>query len=148
MLEGSPAANVLPQTASVTVNFRQLPGTTTEDLFKHIRKVVRNKDIDIEFIKGKEASKISPTDTRAFKTLTDISHSMNKDNIVAPYLVMGGTDSYHYEDICDNIYRYAPFTVDTALLLTTHSTNERCPVEQLTEGVQFFMRYMKRMASE
>ena len=148
MLEGSPAANVLPQTASVTVNFRQLPGTTTEDLFKHIRKVVRNKDIDIEFIKGKEASKVSPTNTRAFQTLTDLSHSMNKDNIVAPYLVMGGTDSYHYEDICENIYRYAPFTVDTELLLTTHSTNERCPVEQLTEGVQFFKRYMRRMASE
>ena len=148
MLEGSPAANVLPQTASVTVNFRQLPGTTTEDLYAHIRKVVRNKDIDIEYIKGKEASAISPTDTRAFKVLTELSHQMNKYNIVAPYLVMGGTDTYHYEDICDNLYRYAPFTVSTSLLLTTHSTNERCPVDQLTEGVQFFKRYMKRMASE
>lgn len=148
MLEGSPAANVLPQTASVTVNFRQLPGTSTKDLFKHIRKVVRNKNIDIEFIKGKEASAISPTDTRAFKTITELSHQMNKYNIVAPYLVMGGTDTYHYEDICDNLYRYAPFTVDTALLLTTHSTNERCPVDQLAEGVQFFKRYMRIMAGE
>lgn len=148
MLEGSPAANVLPQTASVTVNFRQLPGTTTDDLFKHIRKVVRNKDIDIEFVKGKEASAVSPTNTRAFETLTRLSHQIDKYNIVAPYLVMGGTDTYHYEDICDNLYRYAPFVVSTSLLLTTHSTNERCPVAALGEGVQFFKRYIKIMASE
>lgn len=148
MLEGSPAANVLPQTASVTVNFRQLPGTTTDDLVKHIRKVVKNKDIDVEFVKGKEASAVSPTNTRAFETLTLLSHQIDKYNIVAPYLVMGGTDTYHYEDICDNLYRYSPFVVNTSLLLTTHSTNERCPVAALGEGVQFFKRYMKIMAGE
>ncbi len=148
MLEGSPAANVLPQTASVTVNFRQLPGTTTADLEKHIRKVVKNKNINVEYIKGKEASAVSPTDTRAFRVITELSHQMNPLNIVAPYLVMGGTDTYHYEDICDNLYRYAPFTVNTSLLLTTHGTNERCPVDQLTEGVQFFKRYMRIMAGE
>ena len=148
MLEGSPAANVLPQTASVTVNFRQLPGTSTDDLVKHIRKVVKNKDIDVEFVKGKEASAVSPTNTRAFETLTLLSHQIDKYNIVAPYLVMGGTDTYHYEDICDNLYRYSPFVVSTSLLLTTHSTNERCPVAALGEGVQFFKRYMKIMAGE
>lgn len=148
MLQGSPAANVLPQTASVTVNFRQLPGTSTDDLVKHIRKVVKNKDIDVEFVKGKEASAVSPTDTRAFETLTVLSHQIDKYNIVAPYLVMGGTDTYHYEDICDNLYRYSPFVVNTSLLLTTHSTNERCPVAALGEGVQFFKRYMKIMAGE
>ncbi|MBQ7741213.1 MAG: M20/M25/M40 family metallo-hydrolase [Eubacterium sp.] len=148
MLKASPAANVLPQTASVTINFRQLPGTTTEDLFEHIRKVCRNKDIDIEFIKGKEASAVSPTDTRAFETLTLLSHQIDRYNIVAPYLVMGGTDTYHYEDICDNLYRYSPFVFGTSLLLTTHSTNERCPVDQLAQGVTFFKRYIKIMASK
>lgn len=148
MLEGSPAANVLPQTASVTINFRQLPGTTTDDLFKHIRKVVKNKDIEVEYVKGKEASAVSPTNTRAFETITRLSHQIDKYNIVAPYLVMGGTDTYHYEDICDNLYRYSPFVVNTSLLLTTHSTNERCPVAALGEGVQFFKRYIKIMASE
>lgn len=147
MLQGSPAANVLPQTASVTVNFRQLPGTTTEDLIKHIRKVVRNKDIEVEFIKGKEASAVSPTDTKAFAVLTELSHQIDPDNIVAPYLVMGGTDTYHYEAVGENLYRYSPFVVNTSLLLTTHSTNERCPVATLGEGVQFFKRYIKMMTS-
>lgn len=147
MLEASNAANVLPQTASVTVNFRQLPGTSLKDTENHIRRVVKNKDIDVEFIKGKEASKVSPINTKSFDVMTELFQQIDNKNIVAPYLVMGGTDSYHYEEICDNLYRMSPFTVSAELLLTTHSTNERCPVDQLTEAVQFFKRYIRMMTS-
>ena len=59
MAQGSPAANVLPQKATVTVNFRQMPGTTVQDVVDHIRKVCRNKDIEINVAKAKEASKFS-----------------------------------------------------------------------------------------
>jgi carboxypeptidase PM20D1 len=145
MLEASPAANVLPQNASVTINFRQLPGTTLKDTEEHIRKVVKNKNIEIELLKGKEASKVSPTDTKAFKTIEKLAHQISNDNIVVPFLVMGGTDSYHYEEITDNLYRFAPFTVDASLMLTTHSTNERIPIAQLKNGVTFFKRYIKEM---
>lgn len=145
MLEASPAANVLPQKASVTINFRQLPGTTIADTEEHIRRVSKNKDIEVEFLKGKEASKVSPINTKSFEVMTELFQQIDDTNIVVPYLVMGGTDSYHYEIVCDNLYRIAPFTVGADLLLTTHSTNERCPIDQLTEGVQFFKRYIKMM---
>ncbi len=145
MAEGSPAANVLPQKASVTVNFRIMPGETIETTKEHIRKVIKNDKIEIEYIKGKEPSKISPDDTRAFNTLKKLTVELDNKNIVVPYLVMGGTDAYHYEPICDNIYRFAPFTVSSELLLTTHSTNERCPIAQLEQGVSFFKKYIKEM---
>ena len=148
MSSGSPAANVLPQKASVTINFRIMPGETIADVKRHIEKYMGGENVEIEFVKGKEPSLISPTDTRAFDTLRRLSVSLNEKNIVAPYLVMGGTDAYNYENVCDNIYRFAPFTIDTVLLLTTHSTNERIPVEQLTSGVTFFKRYIKIMSGE
>lgn len=148
MASGSPAANVLPQKASVTVNFRIMPGQTIEDVRKHIERYMGGDNVEIEFIKGKDPSKVSPTNTRAFETMARLAVSMDKKNIVAPYLVMGGTDAYNYENVCENIYRFAPFTVDTELLLTTHSTNERIPVEQLTQGVTFFKRYIRIMTGE
>mgnify|MGYP000077973174 FL=1 len=148
MSSASPAANVLPQQASVTVNFRIMPGETIEDVRKHIEKYMGGENVEIEFIKGKEPSIVSPTNTRAFDTLKRLSVSLDEKNIVAPYLVMGGTDAYNYENVCSNIYRFAPFTVDTALLLTTHSTNERIPVSQLTQGIAFFKRYIKIMTKE
>ena len=148
MSSGSPAANVLPQSASVTVNCRIMPGESIASTKEHIRKAIKNDKIEIELIKGKEPSCISPTDSKSFRTLKKLSVAANQNNIVTPYLVMGGTDAYHYEPICKNIYRFAPFTVSTSLLLTTHSTNERCPIEQLGAGITFFKRYIREMAGK
>lgn len=146
MLSGSPASNVLPQSASVTVNFREMLGDTIADTEAHIKNVIKNKEIDVEFLKGKEASKVSSTDSEAFKAIDKLAMQISEKNIVAPFLVMGGTDSYHYEEICDNMYRFSPFTLDTAIMLTTHGTNERIPIDQLPIGVEFFKRYIKEMS--
>lgn len=148
MAQGSPAANVLPQKSSVTVNFRMMPGTTIADVKTHIQRAVKNKDIEIELLKAKEASMVSPTDSRSFKIIESLCMRTDSEHIVAPYLVMGGTDSYHYEEVCDNIYRFSPFALDTKYLLFTHATNERIPVDCLEDGLKFFKRYIKMMSAE
>lgn len=148
MAQGSPAANVLPQKASVVVNFRQMPGTTVDDVIAHIHSVCRNKDIETKVLKVKEASKFSPTDSRSFKILEELCMQENSSNIVAPYLVMGGTDACYYEPICENIYRYSPFKVTISLLRCTHATNERIPVDTLNSAVAFFKRYIRRSSAE
>ena len=147
MSNGSPAPNVLPQKASAVVNFRIMPGQTIDDVEKHIRKCAGPK-AEIRLISGKNPSKISPTDSRAFKVIEEICKSMDPKAIVAPYLVMGGTDARQYEDVCDNIYRYSPFLMDTALLLTTHGTKERIPVSSLEDGVAFFKRYIRALTKD
>lgn len=148
MAKGSPAANVLPQKSSVVVNFRQMPGVTVKDVEAHIRKVCRNKDIEVKVLKAKEASKFSPTDSRAFKIIEEICMQENPNSVVAPYLVMGGTDACYYEPICENIYRYAPYKVSISLLRCTHGTNERIPVEAVAPGVAFFKRYIRKASAE
>lgn len=148
MAEGSPQFNVLPQKASVTVNFRTMPGVTIKDVEKHIRDSVKNKDIDVEFLVGKEASKVSPTDTKAFNAIKELSEAQNSKNLVTPFLVMGGTDAYNYEPVCENIYRFAPFVADTKLLLCTHGTNERIPIACCEDAIAFFKRYVKRMTKD
>ncbi len=148
MTQGSPAANVLPQRASVTVNFRAMPGVTTDDLVAHIRKVVRNKDIEVNVLNSKEASKMSPTDSRSYKIIADLCSRMEPNAIVVPYLVMGGTDACNYEPICENIYRYGPFKADASLLLCTHGTNERIPIACMKEGLTFFKNFIREASAE
>lgn len=148
MAHGSPQFNVLPQKAGITVNFRTMPGVTIKDVENHIRKSVKNKDIDVEFLVGKEASQVSPTDSKAFNVIKELCEATDEKNIVAPFLVMGGTDAYNYEPVCDNIYRFAPFVADTKLLLCTHGTNERFPVSAAEEGLKFFKRYVKKMTED
>ncbi len=144
MASGSPAANVLPQKASIIVNFRAMPGTSTADIVTHIKKVVRNKNIEVRVLNCKEASKFSPTDSRAFGIISKLAKSIEPNAIVAPFLVMGGTDACYYEPICENIYRYAPFKANTSLLLCTHGTNERIPVSTMGEALSFFKRYIRQ----
>jgi carboxypeptidase PM20D1 len=147
MANGSPAPNVLPQKASAVVNFRIMPGQTVEDVEKHIRKYAGPK-AEVKMLAGKNPSKISSTDSRAFKAIEKICKGMDPKAIVAPYLVMGGTDSRQYEDVCDNIYRYSPYLMTTGLLLTTHGTNERIPVSSLEDGVAFFKRYIRELTCD
>ena len=147
MASGSPQANVLPQRASAVVNFRIYPGQTVEDVLAHLKKVIRYKDVEINLLPGwKNPSLISPSDSRAFRKIGMICKSMNPNTIVAPYLVMGGTDACHYQAVCENIYRYSPFRVSTSLLLTTHGTNERIPIDAMEAGVAFFKRYIRELS--
>lgn len=148
MAQGSPAANVLPQRAAITVNFRAMPGTTKQDLVNHIQSVCKNKNIEINVLNSKEASKFSPTDSRAYGIIRDVSKAIQPGAIVAPYLVMGGTDAYNYEPICDNIYRYAPFELTTELLRCTHGTNERLPINLMENAIVFFKNYIRRASAE
>lgn len=149
MASGSPQANVLPQRASVTVNFRMFPGQTVDDVLEHLHKVIKNKKVEINLLPGwKNPSAVSPTDTRSFKVIEKICHSMDDKAVVAPYLVMGGTDACHYQAVCENIYRYSPFLVSTSLLLTTHGTNERIPVSVMKDAVKFFKRYIRLASAE
>lgn len=147
MANGSPAPNVLPQKATVNVNFRIMPGQTIEDVEKHIKKIAGPK-AEVRMASGKNPSKISPTDSRAFNAIREICKEMDPKAIVAPYLVMGGTDARQYEDVCDNIYRYSPFLMNTGLLLTTHGTNERIPIDSLKDGVVFFKKYIKALTKD
>ena len=148
MASGSSAANVLPQRASATVNFRAMPGVSTQDIIDHIRKVSRYKDIEVSSGISKEASYVSPTDSRSFKIIADLARAIEPNAIVTPFLVMGGTDAYHYEGICENIYRYAPFKVSTGLLLCTHGTNERIPVGCMSDALKFFKAFIREASDE
>ena len=148
MVSGSPAANVLPQKASVTVNFRMMPGVSTEDVIRHIRTCVRNKEIEINCLKKKEASAVSPTDAKAYRIIEELCQQESGDNIVAPMLVIAGTDACTYEPVCENIYRFSPFRMDAGLLLCAHATNERLPVASFGPAVAFFKRYIRKASAE
>ncbi len=149
MCQGSPVSNVLPQSASITVNFRQFPGTSIKDVEKHIRKVSRHKDIDVEFLSGKEVSSFASTDSRSYLAIKEICERTDPTkNIVVPYLVMGSTDAYYYGEICDNVLRFSPFRVSVDLLVRTHGTNECVPVNTIEEAVGFFKRYVRIAADK
>ena len=143
---GSPAPNVLPQKASVVANFRMMPGTTTQDLVAHIKKIAKNKNIEVKVLRTNEASKYSSTESKSFEAIRRLVFHFHPEAIMAPFLVMGGTDTVKYDSMSDHCYRFSPFLAPVDLLLCCHATNERLPVAAVGEGVKFFKYYIKDAA--
>jgi carboxypeptidase PM20D1 len=139
MAEGSPAGNVLPQTANISVNFRVLQGERIQDVLDHIRKVAKNDNLELEVLRGKEPSAISPMEGREFDLLKSATRKVHGDIPIAPYLMIGGTDSCFFECVSDNIYCISPCRLETDDLARIHGTNERIAKAQLEKGVRFFV---------
>ena len=146
MTSGSPQANVMPQKATATANFRIMPGSSIKDVEAHIKKVVKNKKVNVRFIGGNEPSLVSPIDTPSFNAIDEVCGSIYQDSLSVPFIVMGGTDSRRYQNVTTNIYRFSPFMIAPDLLMLTHGTNERIPLDCMKDGITFFKRYIKKMS--
>lgn len=148
MTHGSPQANVLPQKASATVNFRIMPGSSIAEVETHIRRVLRKKNVNVRLLGGDEPSSISPSDTPSMRAISRICGGMFDMSAPVPFVVMGGTDARYYQNVTDQIYRFSPFVMPPEILMLAHGTNERIAVDSLADGVAFFKRYIRAMAGD
>ena len=139
IIEGGAKANVIPQSASVVVNIRIIPGETSERVLAHIRGVVGDEiEVIPEFLK--EASGFSSVDSDAWHTLAGVVGDLFPAAIIAPYVLTGGTDSRFFEAFSGDVYRFSPFVLDADGVNGFHGTNEFVQEEDAERAVSFFVR--------
>ncbi len=142
MLEGSPKENVLPATATATINFRVHPRDTVADVAEHARRVIADDRIEIIAHRDREASPVASYDNAAYRAIEASTRRIVENVIVAPGLTIAGTDSKHYVKVSDNAYRFHPFIVTPADLPRIHGTNERISIENLTRAIDFYIELL------
>ncbi len=145
---GGVKANVLPRTATVTVNFRLIPGDTAEAVTAMVREIVDDPEIEIAVRTAEEASPISRSDSEAYQALAATLAETAPDAVVAPALVLGGTDSSHYGKISDDAYRFAPMRLGPSDLARVHGVDERLSVENYGEMIRFYAALVKNAAGK
>jgi len=144
--------NVMPGRAEATVNFRILPGDTREGVMAHVRSAV-GKVVDMNHVKAeplpgaKEASKVAPTGSAQYRTLNQTIREIFPDALVAPGLMVAGTDSVHYEPISDHIFKFSPVRADSEDLKRFHGTNERLSVKGYADAIRFYHRLITQVAA-
>lgn len=140
--------NVVPATASATVNFRVLPGDTTDDVLAHVQRTVDDARITAEpqARSRTEPSRVSAVDTRAFGLLATTVREVFPGTVVAPSLVLGATDGRSYAKVADDVYRFFPFRLTPADIPRIHGKDERLPTSGLADGVRFYRRLVQRTA--
>lgn len=140
--------NVLPGRASAWVNFRLLPGDSSDAVIAHITKVAGELPVKAEKAAGfSEASRVARTDARGFAAITRTMRELHPDIVVAPSLMLGATDARHMDAVADNVYRYSPVRAGPSDLSRFHGTNERISVANYTEMIQFYHQLLKNLNS-
>lgn len=137
--------NVLPGRAEAMVNFRILPGDTKEGVMEHVRQnvaaVVPEGRYELFALPGKvDASKVAPTASAQYRLLNSTIREVFPDALVAPGLMVAGTDSIHYGPISDHIFKFSPVRANPEDLKRFHGTNERLASSNYADAIRFYHR--------
>lgn len=145
MAEGSDVPNVIPQTATVTMNIRNAPSNSTKDVLAYIEKTINNNEITMTPLYLQEPSPVSKTNVTGYKAIESAINAIAPDAIVTPYLMMAGTDSAKYVELTENTYRFAPYRITSEDLGRIHGNNERISLENIARCVDFYQNLFKRI---
>jgi carboxypeptidase PM20D1 len=132
MMRGSPKANVIPQTVETTM--------------ERVRAVVDDEAVELRRGRGRDPSPASRVDTPGFAVLQRTISEVFPGAVVAPYLLVAGTDARYFHALGPSVYRFQPgrFTRDEVGL--AHGVDERISVENLISGVGFYVRLIENAA--
>jgi carboxypeptidase PM20D1 len=133
--------NVVPSKAQAIVNFRLLPGDSAKLIIKKVNDLIDDDRVKVEPVGGfyAEASAVSPSDGAAYKLVEEVVHKTFDDVISAPFMMIGGTDSRHFEGISTNIIKFSPM-IDP---IGFHGIDERVSEESLQSTLWFYEQLLR-----
>ncbi|MCV0349620.1 MAG: M20 family peptidase [Nitratireductor sp.] len=142
--------NVLPPSATAVVNFRPMPGDTPDVIIEHVKKAIEDDRITIRDISASTpATAMADPTGPGYKALEKtIRQIWGNDLVVAPFFVIGGSDSKHFQ-----ARPFAPdvFTITGIQLENTkefegfHGVNERIRVDEYGKTIGFFYQMMDNL---
>jgi carboxypeptidase PM20D1 len=139
--------NVLPGNAAATVNFRLMPSDSQASVIDHVRRTIGDDRISIEPFSGNsEPTPMSSTASPSYQALNRTIREVFPDVVVAPGLMLAGTDSRLYAGIADNIFRFSPVRANADDLKRFHGTNERLSMEGYADMIRFYRRLLENTA--
>jgi carboxypeptidase PM20D1 len=129
---------VLPTAATATVNFRVLQGDTTEAITDHVRRVIDDPEVTIDVVRATEASPVADPDSPGYALLRDTLQAEDPDLVVAPGLLLAGTDSKHYARLAENSFRFRPLRLGPGDLPRIHGVDERISIANYQQVIRFY----------
>ncbi len=146
MIDGGVKDNVLPISARAVVNFRIIPGETRESVTERVKEIMDDDRVQVRPVAaGQDPSPVSSVESDEFKLITRTIRQIvpDEDLVIAPYLVMGGTDAKYYSGKSENVFRFLAARLGEGDVERVHGTNERMSVESFAASVTFFMQLIR-----
>jgi carboxypeptidase PM20D1 len=146
IMQGGVKENVLPIVARAVINHRIRPGETVDSVTARVREVIGDDRVRVTPTPAHaDPSPVSDPSSEAFalvgRTLLEVLPG--EDVIVAPYLVIGGTDAKYYSGRSENVFRFLPIVGGDDILQRLHGTNERISLDSLELAVRYFVHLIR-----
>ena len=144
LIEGGVSETVLPTQATAKINLRLLPGDSIESSLDFLQRSINDPRVSLTPLnKPREASPVSDIDSDAFRVLQTTIHQVLPDVFVAPFVLVGSTDTIHYTDLCQNIFRFIPTRLSDRDTQRFHGIDERIAKDNYLEIISFFHQYIR-----
>ena len=110
---------------------------------EHVKRVIADERIEVQLPSGSfEPSRLASSNTEPFRLIERTVREIFPDSLVAPGLMLAGSDARHFDTIADQSYRFMPIRFSAEDLARPHGTDERIAVEQLADMVRFYHRLL------
>jgi carboxypeptidase PM20D1 len=145
MIEGSHKENVLADRATANVNMRILPGETVQGTLDRISRIVEPYGVKATPHHPKELVEPlpeSPVDHEGYRALESALAVAFPEAATVPFLFSAGTDTKHYRQVSEAIYRLQPLVQTPADLSGVHGRDEHVEIPNLRRCALFYKRLL------
>ena len=141
MLDAGYKHNVIPQTASVNVDCRFLPGH--EDELMDVIAELAGEHVTIETL-HRDIALDAPFEGHLVERMKDALRTEDPGCEILPYCLSAGTDNKALKQLGINGYGFTPLRLPSDLLFAPmfHGIDERVPVESLEFGQRVLARLL------
>ena len=138
--------NVVPQRALARVNFRLLPGDTPDMVVDHITRVVDDPEVDISYEQWDNMPPVAEYPGGGYAVIQAAIESVYPEAIVVPSMLMAVTDTRHYIDLADDLYRFHGVEMTMAQVTSIHGTDEYVGVESYEKSIELARKMIELAA--
>ena len=143
-MSASNAVNVFSPSASVEGDLRIVDGDTKDSIIEDLKNRINNEKIEIESLYTSEVRPFSKTGTEVWDGLKESIQQVWPDVIVSPYLMIACSDSRHFTEISEDVFRFSAMELSSEERGLIHGHNERIPLEKIATTIKFFICMMKK----
>ena len=119
-------------------NMRFIPHQGMKESLEIMKRLAKKHGLTMEVVSAKDACKPVDTEGEAFGYLTAAVRETFPGCPYSPYVMTGATDARYYQEICDNVFRFAPVIYGQEQMKGMHGLNENIETVCLPGAVDFY----------